>query len=180
MNPKAREPRSIGLAMLLCTAADSFCRRWLQLGSAARSAMSEATRDCRRSAAGWSRAALTSHDAEISVLNALRAGLSKLILAYEEFLRQSEQQPWTDEHPEALALRVMVQRMNLPERGAPIDPTDRFNPFGPYRRWLGSRDPSIAANGAICVARHASSMVERQISAAESNRAGSGGPRSER
>jgi hypothetical protein len=78
--------------------------------------MVQAARSGGKNIAEGSRAAATTSQTELRLVNVARASLEELLLDYEDFLRQRKLRTWSKDDPEALEVRAV---------GRKLDPSDR-------------------------------------------------------
>ncbi len=86
--------------------------------------MVQAARSGRQNIAEGSRAAATSSQTELRLVNVARASLDELLLDYEDFLRQRHQHQWTKDDPEAQAVREVGRQHHRTDQSDWSDPTD--------------------------------------------------------
>jgi four helix bundle suffix protein len=155
-----RELRSFRVATIIYDATVSFCDRFVDKRSRTHDQMVQAARSGRQNIAEGSRAAATSSQTELRLVNVARASLDELLLDYEDFLRQRGKRQWAKDDPEALQVRQVGQR---------TDPTDRSDPSdaAAYSPWLASPDPAIVANAIICLIHQANYLLDQQVAALE-------------
>ena len=138
-----------------------FCDRFLDSRSRTVDQMVQAARSGRQNIAEGSRAAATSSQTELRLVNVARASLDELLLDYEDYLRQHRLRQWGKDDPEALAVRAVgrgaVQR----------DHSDPADDYAGYVRWLDHESPEVVANALICLIHQANYLLDRQISAIE-------------
>jgi four helix bundle suffix protein len=115
-----------------------------------------------------SRAAATSSQTELRLLNTARASLEELLLDFEDFLRHRHLPPWAPDAPEALAVRNVPRRFKQ-DRSDQSDLTDLSDQerWALYAPWLEHEDPAVRANAAICLIHQANFLLDRQIAALE-------------
>ena len=77
--------------------------------------MVQAARSGRQNIAEGSRAAATSSQTELRLVNVARASLDELLLDYEDFLRQRRLPLWSKDAPEARQVRELGRE---PARGS--------------------------------------------------------------
>jgi four helix bundle suffix protein len=129
--------------------------------------MVQAARSGGKNIAEGSRAAATTSQTELRLVNVARASLEELLLDYEDYLRQRGKRQWDKNDPEALAVRA-VGRKN-----GPTDPTEQTDQSDPvahwkaYARWLEHADPAVVANALICLIHQTNYLLDQQISALE-------------
>jgi restriction system protein len=140
-----RKLRSFQAATVIYDDTVSFCARFLDERSRTVDQMVQAARSGRQKIAEGTRAAATSSQTELRLVNTARASLDELLLDYEDYLRQRGHRQWTKNDPEALAVRGV---------GWQRDPTDQTDPQAhgkAYARWLEHKDPVVVANAALCL-----------------------------
>ena len=151
-----RELRSFQVTTIVYDATVSFCERFLDKRSRTIDQMVQAARSGRQNIAEGSRAAATSSQTELRLVNTARASLDELLLDYEDFLRQRGLPQWTRGEAQALAVRDVGRRTDQADR------TDQA-----YSRWLQQADPGIAANAIICLIHQANYLLDKQIAGLE-------------
>jgi four helix bundle suffix protein len=152
--------RSFQAATMIYDATAAFCERFVDKRSRMSDQMVQAARSGRQNIAEGSRAAATSSQTELRLVNVARASLDELLLDYEDFLRQRGLPLWSKDSPEAMLVRAVG-------RGDRTDGTDRADRTEPYRQWLGSSEPWVVANTLICLIHQANYLLDRQISGLE-------------
>lgn len=133
--------------------------------------MVQAGRSGRQNIAEGSRAAATSSQTELRLVNVARASLEELLLDYEDYLRHRRLPQWDMESPEALAVRNVPEKFKqsqskLPKPKDLTDLTDaqRWELYSP---WLDHKDAAIRANALICIINQANYLLDRQIASLE-------------
>lgn len=156
-----RQLLSFQVATVIYDATVSFCDRFVDRRSRTRDQMVQAARSGRQNIAEGSRAAATSSQTELRLINVARASMDELLLDYEDFLRQHGKRQWGKDDPAARAVRDVGKRRN--------DPTDPIDDSGaaPYSSWLTHPDPAVIANAVICLIHQANYLLDRQITALE-------------
>jgi len=131
--------------------------------------MVQAARSGRQNIAEGSRAAATSSQTELRLVNVARASLDELLLAYEDFLRQHGLPQWTKDDPQARAVRAVgISGQGLEfDRTDPTDRSDQSSGPGPYAAWLEKDDAGIVANALICLIHQDNYLLDQQIDALE-------------
>jgi len=164
-----RELRSFRAATVIYDATVSFCDRYVDRRSRTTDQMVQAARSGRQNIAEGSRAAATSSQTELRLINVARASLDELLLDYEDFLRQRGLQQWAKDDPRAREVRAIGGQHGVQERTDPTDARDTPDPTGadPYSPWLGDNDSAVVANTIICLIHQANYLLDRQISALE-------------
>ena len=163
--------RSFQAASVIYDATVSFCDRFVDKRSRTHDQMVQAARSGRQNIAEGSRAAATSSQTELRLVNVARASLDELLLDYEDYLRQRGLRQWKKDEPCAMAVREIGRR----HQSDPTHPTDRSDPsdqsdrsdYSDYAPWLTSDNPETAANAMICIIHQANYLLDRQIAALE-------------
>jgi four helix bundle suffix protein len=154
---------SFQTATLIYDATYWFCEKFLDSRSRTVDQMIQAARSGRQNIAEGSRAAATSSQTELRLLNVARASLEELLLDYEDFLRQRHLPQWTLDCPEALAVRRVPQRGSQPDLTSLTDQQR----WALYSRWLEHAEPAVRANAAICLIHQTNYLLDQQIAALE-------------
>src|SRR2546426_7865567 len=115
-----RTLRSYQVATLIYDGTVSFCDRFVDKRSRTHGQMVQAARSGGKNIAEGSRAAATTCQTELRLVNVARASLEELLLDYEDYLRQRGQPQWDKNDPEALAVRAVGKQNQT-------DPTDQFD-----------------------------------------------------
>jgi four helix bundle suffix protein len=145
----------------------SFCDRFVDKRSRTHDQMVQAARSGRQNIAEGSRAAATSSQTELRLVNVARASLDELLLDFEDFLRQRGKLQWKKDDPEARRVRAVGFRKDRTDRSDPTDRTDPSDHWRAYARWLESSDPAVVANAVICLIHQANYLLDQQIAALE-------------
>ena len=157
-----RDLRTFQAATLIYDATYWFCEKYLNPRSRTVDQMVQAARSGRQNIAEGSRAAATSSQTELRLVNVARASLEELLLDYEDFLRHLRQLQWGRDDPEAQAVR-RVARDNQSDWP---DMTD-YQRATVYAGWLEHDDPSVRANTLICLIHQTNYLLDQQIAALE-------------
>ncbi len=104
-----RDLRTFQSATLIYDATHWFCEKYLNPRSRTIDQMVQAARSGRQNIAEGSRAAATSSQTELRLVNVARASLEELLLDYEDFLRHRRQQQWAKDDPQAQAVRRVAR-----------------------------------------------------------------------
>jgi restriction system protein len=123
--------------------------------------MVQAARSGRQNIAEGSRAAATSSQTELRLVNVARASLDELLLDYEDFLRQRGKRQWKKNDPEARQVRAVGAN------GDRLDRTDPSDHWKSYSRWLEADDPAAITNTIICLIHQTNYLLDQQIAALE-------------
>ena len=159
-----RELRSFQVATVIYDATVSFCDRFIDKRSRTHDQMVQAARSGRQNIAEGSRAAATSSQTELRLVNVARASLDELLLDYEDFLRQRGKRQWKKDDREAREVRAVgVTR----DRTDQIDRTDPADHWRAYARWLEATDPAVVANAVLCLINQANYLLDQQIAGLE-------------
>jgi len=148
-----------------------FCQKFLDARSRTVDQMVQAARSGRQNIAEGSRAAATSSQTELRLLNVARASLEELLLDYEDYLRQRHLPRWEVENPEAIAVRE-VPRTFKKDQSDPSHPADTTEltdqqRWALYNRWLNHENPAVRANATICLIHQTNYLLDRQIASLE-------------
>jgi four helix bundle suffix protein len=130
--------------------------------------MFQAARSGRQNIAEGSRAAATSSQTELRLINVARSSQEELLLDYEDYLRHRRLPQWGPDSPEAMAVRNVPQefRKSRADQSDLTDLTDQQR-YALYAQWLDHEDPAIRANALICLINQANYLLDRQIDALE-------------
>lgn len=163
-----RDTASFQTATVIYDATYWFCEKFLDPRSRTVDQMVQAARSGRQNIAEGSRAAATSSQTELRLLNVARSSLEELLLDYEDYLRHRRLPQWAPDAPEALAIRQVPQRFKK-NRSDQSDLTDlsdheRWTLYAP---WLEHADPGVRANALVCLINQANYLLDQQISALE-------------
>ena len=159
-----RQLRSYQVATVIYDATVSFCDRFIGTRSRTHDQMVQAARSGGKNIAEGSRAAATTSQTELRLVNVARASLEELLLDYEDFLRQRKLQTWRKDDPAALEVRAMGKMLDR------ADSTDRSDPvahYAAYAKWLEHADPAVVANTLLCLIHQTNYLLDQQISALE-------------
>ncbi|MBM3881211.1 MAG: four helix bundle protein [Verrucomicrobia bacterium] len=173
-----RSTASFQTATLIYDATYWFCEKFLDPRSRTVDQMVQAARSGRQNLAEGSRAAATSSQTELRLLNVARASLEELLLDYEDYLRHRHLPQWEPDSPAALAVREVPARFrqrNQRRSSDPSNPTDPSNladltdqqRWALYAPWLDHADPAERANATICLIHQANYLLDQQITALE-------------
>ncbi len=124
----------------------------------------QAARSGGKNIAEGSRAAATTSQTELRLVNVARASLEELFLDYEDYLRQHRHRhrQWDKNDPEALAVRTVGKQQETDQ----TDRTDWSDPVAHYKacaRWLEHADPGVVANTLICPIHQTNYLLDQQI-----------------
>ncbi len=166
-----RNLRSYQVATVVYDATVSFCDRFVDKRSRTHDQMVQAARSGGKNIAEGSRAAATTSQTELRLVNVARASLEELLLDYEDYLRQHRQRQWHKDDPEARAVRAVGQ----PGASDPTAQSDPGRHWKIYARWLEHTDPAVVTNTLICLIHQTNYLLDQQISALERDFVQAGG-----
>lgn len=169
-----RSTASFQTATLIYDATYWFCEKFVDHRSRTVDQMVQASRSGRQNIAEGSRAAATTSQTELRLINVARASLEELLLDYEDYLRHRRLPQWSPDSPEAGAVRAVPRtfkrdRSDQSDQSDPSNLTDLSDQerSALYARWLDHGDPAIRANAIICLIHQANFLLDRQIAALE-------------
>ncbi|MGH7872183.1 MAG: four helix bundle suffix domain-containing protein [Candidatus Binatia bacterium] len=149
------------MATVVYDATVSFCDRFVDKRSRTHDQMVQAARSGRQNIAEGSRAAVTSSQTELRLVNVARASLDELLLDYEDFLRQRGKRQWKKDDREAREVRAVGSQKDQTDRS---DPADHWKS---YAYWLEAGDPAVVANTVLCLIHQANYLLDQQIAGLE-------------
>jgi restriction system protein len=158
-----RNTASFQTATIIYDATWWFCEKFLDPRSRTVDQMVQAARSGRQNIAEGSRAAATSSQTELRLVNVARASLEELLLDYEDYLRHRRLPQWAADSPEARAVRAVARRRDQSDL---TDLTDSQR-WALYASWLEHADPAVRANATICLIHQANYLLDQQIIALE-------------
>jgi len=166
-----RQAASFQAATLIYDATYWFCEKFLEPRSRLVDQMIQAARSGRQNIAEASRAAATSSQTELRLLNVARASLEELLLDFEDYLRHRRLTQWAPDSPDARAVRRVPARFRK-DRPDPSDRSDLTDltdqqRWALYAPWLEHDDPAVRANAIICLIHQTNFLLDRQIAALE-------------
>ncbi len=124
-----RSTASFQTTTLIYDATYFFCEKFVDSRSRTVDQMVQAARSGRQNIAEGSRAAATTSQTELRLLNVARASLEELLLDYEDYLRHRRLPAWAADSPETSAVRSVPARWRTQRE--PFDPpnlTDLSDP----------------------------------------------------
>jgi four helix bundle suffix protein len=171
-----RDLRSFQTATLIYDATYWFCEKFVDRRSRTVDQMVQAARSGRQNIAEGSRAAATSSQTELRLVNVARASLEELLLDFEDFLRHRRLAQWPPDSAEALAVR-QVPAVFRRDRTDPTDLTDLGDQqrWRLYASWLDHAEAAVRANALICLIHQANFLLDQQIEALERDFVAGGG-----
>ncbi len=159
---------SFQTATIIYDATYWFCEKFLDPRSRTVDQMIQAARSGRQNIAEGSRAAATSSQTELRLLNTARASLEELLLDYEDFLRHRRLPNGPPNAPEAAAVRAgAVLHRNDPSNPSDLTDLTDAQRWALYARWLDDPNPAVRANATICLIHQANYLLDQQIAALE-------------
>lgn len=157
-----RKLRTFQTATIIYDATYWFCETFVNSYSRTVDQMVQAARSGRQNIAEGSRAAATSSQTELRLVNVARASLEELLLDYEDFLRHRHQLLWDKDDPHAKKVREVARK----HQSDWPDLTDQKR-FALYSEWLDSDDGFVRANALICLIHQTNYLLDQQIEALE-------------
>ncbi len=169
-----RKTASFQTATVIYDATYWFCEKFLDSRSRTVDQMVQAARSVRQNIAEGSRAAATSSQTELRLLNVARASLEELLLDYEDYLRHRRLKQWAPDGPEAQAVRDVPRRFRQEQTKREdqsdfkdlADLSDQAR-WALYAPWVEHADPAVRANTLICLIHQANFLLDQQIAATE-------------
>ena len=163
-----RKTASFQTATIIYDATVWFCEKFLNPRSRTVDQMVQAARSGRQNIAEGSRAAATSSQTELRLLNVAHASLEELLLDYEDFLRHRRLPEWPPDSDDAMAVRNVPRkfREDQPDQSDLTDLTDEER-WALYAGWLEDADPAVRANPLLCLINQANYLLDQQIAAVE-------------
>ncbi|MCF7709060.1 MAG: four helix bundle protein, partial [Verrucomicrobia bacterium] len=163
MRPKGgyRSTASFQTATIIYDGTYWFCEKFLDPRSRTVDQMVQAARSGRQNIAEGSRAAATSSQTELRLLNVARSSQEELLLDYEDYLRHRRLPQWASESSEAKAVRDVPRRF----KQGRSDQTDLTNltdheRWALYAPWLEHKNPAVRANALICLINQANFLLD--------------------
>lgn len=171
-----RSAASFQTATLIYDATCLFCEKFVDSRSRTLEQMTQAARSGRLNIAEGSRAAATSSQTELRLVNVARSSLEELLLDFEDSLRHRRLAQWALSSAELQAVREVPKRFRQ-ERTDQADLTDLSDSerWALYARWLEHERAEVRANAIICLIHQTSYLLDRQIAALEESSAEEGG-----
>ncbi len=174
-----RNTCSFQTATIIYDATVWFCEKFIDSHSRTVDQMVQAARSGRQNIAEGSRAAATSSQTELRLVNVARASQEELLLDYEDFLRHRHLKQWKPDCVEAMAVRNVPKkfRQNRTNKGdltnlSDLTDEERWKLYAP---WLEHTDPAVRANALICLINQANYLMDQQIAALETHFVNEGG-----
>ena len=158
-----RTLRSFQVATLIYDGTVSFCDRFVDKRSRTHDQMVQAARSGGKNIAEGSRAAATTSQTELRLVNVARASLEELMLDYEDYLRQHHKRQWDKNDSEALEVRA-VGKANQRHQADRTDPAAHWKL---YARWLEHSDPAVVANTLLCLIHQTNYLLDQLIDSLE-------------
>ena len=159
-----RTLRSYQVSTVIYDATVSFCDRFIDKRSRTHDQMVQAARSGGKNIAEGSRAAATTSQTELRLVNVARASLEELLLDYEDYLRQHGHRQWEPEDREAREVRAVGWKEDQSDQPDRSDPIAHWKL---YARWLEQDNPAVVANTLLCLIHQANYLLDQQISALE-------------
>ncbi|ACD91126.1 DNA topoisomerase type IA zn finger domain protein [Chlorobium limicola DSM 245] len=163
-----RKAASFQTATLIYDATYWFCEKFIDSRSRMLDQMIQAARSGRQNIAEGSRAAATSSQTELRLVNVARSSLEELLLDYEDYLRHRHLRQWAPSSAESSAVREVPQRFKR-DRSDRSDLTDQIDQerWVLYAFWLEHESAEVRANAIICLIHQANFLLDLQIASLE-------------
>ncbi|EAT59023.1 four helix bundle suffix domain-containing protein [Chlorobium ferrooxidans] len=166
-----RKTAGFQTATLIYDATYWFCEKFIDSRSRTLDQMIQAARSGRQNIAEGSRAAATSSQTELRLINVARASLEELLLDFEDYLRHRHLMQWPPSGEEAHTVRDLPKRFRSDQSDQSdltdlTDLTDQER-WELYAPWLEHESPEVRANAIICLIHQANYLLDRQIAALE-------------
>ena len=153
-----------------------FCEKFVDRRSRTVDQMVQAARSGRQNIAEGSRAAATSSQTELRLINVARASQEELLLDYEDFLRHRHLAQWEPDSAEAMAVRNVPRNFKRDQANqanlSDLSDEERWKCYAP---WLEHAEAAVRANALICLIHQANYLMDQQIAALEAQFVGEGG-----
>jgi four helix bundle suffix protein len=166
-----RTSASFQTATLVYDATYLFCDKFVDSRSRTLDQMTQAARSGRQNIAEGSRAAASSSQTELRLVNVARSSLEELLLDFEDYLRHRHLAQWAPSSREASAVREVPKRFrrDRSDQSDPSDLTDLSDSerWALYAHWLEHERAEVRANAIICLIHQANYLLDRQIAALE-------------
>lgn len=163
-----RKSASFQTATLIYDATYWFCEKFIDSRSRTVDQMIQAARSGRQNIAEGSRAAATSSQTELRLINVARASLEELLLDFEDYLRHRHLPQWPPSSQDAYAVRDVPKRFrqSSPDHSdlTNIGDQERWELYAP---WLEHDAAAIRSNAIICLINQANYLLDQQIAALE-------------
>jgi four helix bundle suffix protein len=171
-----RDTCSFQTATIIYDATVWFCENFIDPRSRTVDQMVQAARSGRQNIAEGSRAAATSSQTELRLVNVARASQEELLLDYEDFLRHRHLTQWAPDRAEALAVRNVPKNFKKDRAdGASLSDLTDQERWALYAPWLEHEEAAVRANALICLINQANYLMDQQIAALEAQFVGEGG-----
>lgn len=142
-----RDLKAYQNAQIIHDATVVFCRRFLRPTDRTVDQMVQAARSGKQNIAEGSSVSGTSKASELKLIGVARGSLEKLLVDYEDFLRQRDLTVWPKEHDKA----VIIRRLAYAE--------DRS--YKTYSTYVEEKTPQTAANTMICLINQTCFLLDR-------------------
>jgi four helix bundle suffix protein len=126
-----------------------FCARFLRRGDRTIDQMVQAARSGKQNIVEGSKAARTSAEMELKLVNVARASLEELMIDYEDYLRTNEAAMWSKDSKEAQFARRLGSNPGLK--------------FDDIRGFAETRPGPVVANIALCLIHQANYLLDQKL-----------------
>src|SRR6267154_2749832 len=117
-----RRLRSFQVTEIIYDGTVSFCDRFIDKRSRTHDQMVQAARSGGKNIAEGSRAAATTSQTELRLVNVARSSLEELLLDYEDYLRQHGHRKWEPADREAMEVRAVGWQKDQSDQSDRSDP----------------------------------------------------------
>ena len=144
-----RHPKVYQMAEIVYDGTVVFCHRFIGDRSRVTEQMVQAAHSGKQNIAEGEMASATSRETELELIRAARASLEKLLLDYQDFLRQRKLPAWNRDDGQAQRVRHLAARDN--------------GSYSTYKSQIERQTAEVAANTLICLIHHASYLLDRLL-----------------
>jgi four helix bundle suffix protein len=126
-----------------------FAHKFLSPGDRTIDQMIQAARSGKKNILEGSKAAVTSKETEIKLMNVARASLEELLDDYRDFIRTRDLSMWDKDSKEARYIRRLGSKRN--------------QTYEAFREFVETRPGGVVANIAICLIHQANFLLNQQL-----------------
>ena len=126
-----------------------FCERFLEKRDRIVDQMVQAARSGRENIVEASKMSGTSKETELKLINVSRSSLEELLEDCSDFLRKRKVSRWLRNSPEALFVRRLARKVDVP--------------YETYETYVETRRPEVVANILICVIHQTNYLLDQLI-----------------
>ena len=140
-----------------------FCDRFVNPRSRTHDQMVQAARSGGKNIAEGSRAAATTSQTELRLVNVARASLEELLDDYKDYLRARDLKIWDKDSKEAQYVRKLGSK--------------KRQTYEDYREFVETRPAEVVANIALCLIHQTNYLIDQQLRRLEEDFVKAGGLR---